>query len=73
MLTKPKGFVHLPSPFEKSKKGNEIRDCKGNFTKRKSFKLFLGKCCEFKKRLYICRPNREKGTLKKKEVLYILV
>ena len=33
--------------------------------KQKSFKLFRGKYCEFKKRLYICRPNREKGTLKR--------
>ena len=38
--------------------------------KQKSFKLFRGKYCEFKKRLYICRPNREKGTFKKKFFTY---
>ena len=70
MLTKPKRFVHLPSPIEKSKKGNEIRDCNGDFMKQKSFKLFRGKYCEFKKRLYICRPNRERGTFKKKFFTY---
>ncbi|MAD31796.1 MAG: hypothetical protein CL854_06215 [Cryomorphaceae bacterium] len=70
MLTKPKRFVHLPSPIEKSKKGNEIRDCNGDFMKQKSFKLFRGKYCEFKKRLYICRPNRKKGTFKKKFFTY---
>ena len=70
MLTKPKRFVHLPSPIKELKKGNEIRSCLDNFKKLKSFKLFHGKYCEFKKRLYICRPNREKGTFKKKFFTY---